>query len=1502
MPFATADEATRVVLGTAGDAASLWVFAAADGTRTTYGTWLEAQRTDQSAGSPSAPPRFELSSVGVMATAEVRGGQFVVLKGSLARKDVVDSFERHVPPGYRRIRAELIATGQLQEVTGGGFYTFEDDVVFTGSTPAATVILGRNADGTREWKRRLPDGAVQTHGDYLALEAGSREDAPYTFAWLPFFRALASHLLSADPSVSLDAFKRAATTLGEPKMTEMVSRLCGMDPLTGISLATWVLRPDVRLRWIGLLAQELALDAPLPQDDGDFRGLLFRGYLETIILYTESQSERAWAYDLARATLDGTLDEAGLARAMDRKHFKLTKLSLVLSTLDPERYAPSALINDVRVGERPLKTAPEYWAALPLYQGQTRWPTERLQRQLARRRNSGLRPAVDAAADEDRLQAVSDWLRTQQDNLSQNERDYKVRGAQVVLEKVQAALDTDPPGRIDVQPNAQLNLLGWRTVGALNTLINGNPSAFREALQALWAGPGDAVQADAFWATLDPAVQTLADAEKRGLTGLGTRASVASYFLFLRDPTGHPFYRPTFGGAAIEWLSGGQRRLDRASPGALLADYVDRCETLLPVFQEAGVPLQDMLDVQGALYVISGQYPGGPRSAAGEASDPVVAEFQQFLADPVQQLRCAVRQVRAAQLREVLTAEPPVTLETFNRDVWKFESATFVDGQDITHQLFSDELTPDRARQLDEALKDGRMELHGNYVWGSGAAIFGAALKMDDGSKQALIAQAVELIKGATDPMALAQQLDGLAGFGPNISTGLASVLYPSEFALYNSPSMAAMTALKYDVSTLDAFQASVSELKERVGAQDFLELDWFLYCRVSPQTTWWVNQGNTYAEERAGGYVWASNETGRTLTHHTNVKLLKPGDRIIHYANQAIRAVSVVTAPATDAGDEVQSAAVPAKRGGFMARTTYQDLPSPRPLKSLPAHLRQAKMGPFDKNGNVLQGYLFPADAAVYDEVTQPGSGPSVWLFQSNPKYYDLAGHLSTTKVGDEDEWTVTRHEKEMRIGDPVVLWVSGAEGGVYALGELTGKPSVRLTAPEWRVEAGLDTPAGSLAVPFRYTRILTAPVGRAAIDAHPVLSQMLVRRVPNGTNYKLSQAEWEALQPLLSGDDVWKAAIAEVLAASDEGLHVGVITQRVTETGQVTAGSTPERTVSHVLSAFPDVFEALGSGVYRLKRPDPAPYTPVPFSVIRDQIEKTGPRLDERTLRRYHLALQTRGFVILSGVSGTGKTWLAQSYARAAGAQVQVFPVAPNWMSNEDLLGFYSPLEGGHYHHTPFSRFLLEAGAEYQAAQQAGREARPYHLVLDEMNLARVEYYFAQFLSKMELRARDGDAEIDLGPGQKALLSPNVFVIGTVNVDETTHDFADKVYDRAQVIELPVTRSQLELHLDGHAQADVILQIWDAVHPHAPFAFRVIDELLAYQRAAGELGVDPLEALDDALLQKVLPKVRGTGTGLPQALTAFLVIAEQDFPLSHAKAQRMLTAGIQHGFISFH
>ena len=83
------------------------------------------------------------------------------------------------------------------------------------------------------------------------------------------------------------------------------------------------------------------------------------------------------------------------------------------------------------------------------------------------------------------------------------------------------------------------------------------------------------------------------------------------------------------------------------------------------------------------------------------------------------------------------------------------------------------------------------------------------------------------------------------------------------------------------------------------------------------------------------------------------------------------------------------------------------------------------------------------------------------------------------------------------------------------------------------------------------------------------------------------------------------------------------------------------------------------------------PTAYIEPDLETIRSRIESEGLVIDDRTLRRFHLSLRSRGFVILSGISGTGKTWLAQAYARAAEGRELLVPVAPNWTTNEDILG---------------------------------------------------------------------------------------------------------------------------------------------------------------------------------------------------------------------------------------
>jgi MoxR-like ATPase len=314
-----------------------------------------------------------------------------------------------------------------------------------------------------------------------------------------------------------------------------------------------------------------------------------------------------------------------------------------------------------------------------------------------------------------------------------------------------------------------------------------------------------------------------------------------------------------------------------------------------------------------------------------------------------------------------------------------------------------------------------------------------------------------------------------------------------------------------------------------------------------------------------------------------------------------------------------------------------------------------------------------------------------------------------------------------------------------------------------------------------------------------------------------------------------------------------------------------------------------------------EPVTYIEPQIPSILEAVRADGLQIDDRTLRRYHLSLKTRGFVVLSGLSGTGKTWLAERYAAAVGARHLIVSVAPNWTTNEDLLGYASPLTE-RYHDTAFSRFLRAAADEYKRATDNQVQPQPYHVVLDEMNLARVEYYFAKFLSAMEVRMRYGTAEIELGPDDIVTLTPNLFVIGTVNIDETTHGFADKVYDRAQLIELEARRDDIVAHLGDAIYAEELLLVWDYVRLSGPFTFRVLDEIATYVKHAEALDVPWQESLDEQLLQKVLPKLKGADLAVGNTLGKLAEWSQDRFPLTYARATLMLQRLHEHGFTSYH
>lgn len=324
---------------------------------------------------------------------------------------------------------------------------------------------------------------------------------------------------------------------------------------------------------------------------------------------------------------------------------------------------------------------------------------------------------------------------------------------------------------------------------------------------------------------------------------------------------------------------------------------------------------------------------------------------------------------------------------------------------------------------------------------------------------------------------------------------------------------------------------------------------------------------------------------------------------------------------------------------------------------------------------------------------------------------------------------------------------------------------------------------------------------------------------------------------------------------------------------------------------------------------------------------------RLDE--VINFHLSLKPRGFVVLSGISGTGKSWLSRLYAeallggeRSAGDNFALIPVQPNWRDQTYLLGFHNHLTG-----------QFEEGPLYGAFQQAVAQpdGLPYLVLLDETNLARVEHYFADYLSVMETRS-DGNpgAPVVFGPGKELTIPDNLFIVGTVNVDESTHGLSRKVLDRANTIELddvdlavmpsarqPPAPSQLKVlaeHLRDRefrglaavqAAEPTKLAEWNefviAAHDilkqkRRHFGARVRDEIVMYmayaynvlsdaQAAKTDLGdFDERRALDYQFLQKVVPRLFGTKEEIGTLLDDLGTFAEQEqLALTKAKLERM-------------
>lgn len=329
----------------------------------------------------------------------------------------------------------------------------------------------------------------------------------------------------------------------------------------------------------------------------------------------------------------------------------------------------------------------------------------------------------------------------------------------------------------------------------------------------------------------------------------------------------------------------------------------------------------------------------------------------------------------------------------------------------------------------------------------------------------------------------------------------------------------------------------------------------------------------------------------------------------------------------------------------------------------------------------------------------------------------------------------------------------------------------------------------------------------------------------------------------------------------------------------------------------------------------------------------------------RRYITSLLAKPFVILTGNSGTGKTRISKQFAEYLEWESDegkknwvIIPVGADWTDNTKILGYYNPLAedgNGKYEKTKIVELIEEANRHKEI---------PYFVILDEMNLSHVERYFSDFLSHMETP----DTPFELEGYTRRLDYPeNMFVVGTVNIDETTYMFSPKVLDRANVIEFKPQKEDVFKVFsaagtvgkmvpvnDGSAQAflklakeirtgkfavdedlthyytdvdgdftgsnlDYVEGVFSDINEIVQkydfeFAFRTVKEIRNYIAAAYELlektEFNLNQIIDEQLLQKILPKIHGNKKEIGQMLEELTGLCDKySLVLSKKKIEQM-------------
>lgn len=346
--------------------------------------------------------------------------------------------------------------------------------------------------------------------------------------------------------------------------------------------------------------------------------------------------------------------------------------------------------------------------------------------------------------------------------------------------------------------------------------------------------------------------------------------------------------------------------------------------------------------------------------------------------------------------------------------------------------------------------------------------------------------------------------------------------------------------------------------------------------------------------------------------------------------------------------------------------------------------------------------------------------------------------------------------------------------------------------------------------------------------------------------------------------------------------------------------------------------------------------PFVPSNEGELLDYIKKyiaaKGYYFDDETLYNYHICLKTRPFVILAGLSGTGKSKLSQLYAEAMGHTVQNkhylrLAVRPSWNDDRFLLGYLNTIT---------NEYITEPAIDFIMKAEEDRE-NLYFFCLDEMNLAHVEYYFSQFLSALEEESPTNrrinlvgdhvDARLRKHGHNEVmptfvLIPPNLLFTGTINVDETTQPLSDKVLDRANTIEFfTVDLSKIPQRQPLPDALPISAPTWQSYQVHEPdssyrnhiveisrilnraglgLGYRILREIELYLANSKQL-LTPEVAFDLQVKQRILPRVRGT-EAIRQTLDDLMTFTRRHkLGRSEKRLDEMLARLKRDGYTSF-